>query len=86
MLNFSVLVPAFAVKFDVGEGRSTVFDSFSYLSESGTEYSETRYVLPWEDEVGRSLTVKVPLLEVFLRVLNLVASDSLFTYFLNLFI
>lgn len=77
----TVFVPAFEVKSDVGEGKVTLFDSFSYLSLSGTVYSVTVYVLPFEVEVGRSFTVKVPFVSVFLMVLNFVASLTEVTYF-----
>lgn len=76
-------MPALAVKSDVGDGRSTDFESFSYLSLSGTVYSVTVYVLPFEVEVGRSFTVKVPFVSVFLRVLNFVASLTEVTYFVK---
>ena len=74
-------MPALAVKSLVGEGRSTDLESFSYLSSSGTVYSVTVYVLPFDVEVGRSFTVKVPFASVFLMVLNFVASLTEVTYF-----
>ena len=69
-------MPALAVKSLVGEGRSTDLESFSYLSSSGTVYSVTVYVLPFDVEVGRSFTVKVPFASVFLMVLNFTASTA----------
>ena len=58
MFIFIVFVPAFVVKSDVGEGRSTDLESFSYLSLSGTVYSVTVYVLPFDDEAAEEIADK----------------------------
>ena len=74
-------MPALAVKSLVGEGRSTDLESFSYISSSGTVYSVTVYVLPFDVEVGRFVYCEVPFASVFLMVLNFVASLTEVTYF-----